>query len=288
MQVILASRLSPIINPYLKRNWWRMVLLIIIPSLPFPSSNLRATICPMPILVISDIHANVTALEAVLNEAPSHNAVWCLGDLVGYGPDPNECIELVRSIPDLLCLIGNHDQAALKRLPLSRFNREAGIVVAWTQQVLTNENKDFLRSLQDKHIQEQFTLVHGSPSQPVWEYILDPHTADRNFEVFQTDFCLIGHSHLPLIFQRSNEKDFPKLISVLWEEEMHLTPRMILNPGSVGQPRDKDPRASYAILDLDNSTWEMKRCSYDISQVQLRILQAGLPERQALRLMAGW
>jgi len=242
----------------------------------------------MPILVISDVHANITALEAVLADAPSHDAVWCLGDLVGYGPDPNECIDLVRSLPELLCLIGNHDHAAIDMLPLSRFNRDAGAVVAWTQEVLTSENKDFLRSLPINTTYEQFTLVHGSPSQPVWEYILDPHIADRNFDVFKTDFCLVGHSHLPLIFQRSNNLDFPKLISVQWEQEMRLTPRMILNPGSVGQPRDKDPRSSYALLDLDNCTWKMKRCTYDISQVQLRILQADLPERQALRLMAGW
>jgi diadenosine tetraphosphatase ApaH/serine/threonine PP2A family protein phosphatase len=242
----------------------------------------------MRVLVISDIHANLTALEAVLDAALPYDTVWCLGDFVGYGPDPNECIDLVRSLPDLLCLIGNHDQAALDMIPLSRFNRDAGEVAAWTQQILTEENKDYLRSLASKITLDQFTLAHGSPNQPVWEYILDVHSADRSFNAFNTDYCLVGHSHLPLIFYRPPESNFTAKKYIEWNQAMQLLPRMILNPGSVGQPRDRDPRASYAILDLQAITWEMKRVDYDIEQVQQRILDAGLPERQALRLMAGW
>ena len=255
---------------------------------PFPSSRLRATIYHMRVLVISDIHSNLTALEAVIDAAGPHDAVWCLGDLVGYGPDPNECVEQVRSFPELLCLIGNHDQAALDKIPLSRFNRDAGDVAAWTQQVLTEKSKNFLHSLPNKIIFDHFTLVHGSPDQPVWEYILDTHTADRSFDIFKTEYCLVGHTHLPLIFHRPSEETITVSLPVDWEEAMPLVERMILNPGSVGQPRDRDPRASYAILDLEANTWEMKRISYDISQVQSRIMEAGLPERQALRLMAGW
>jgi diadenosine tetraphosphatase ApaH/serine/threonine PP2A family protein phosphatase len=242
----------------------------------------------MRVLVISDIHANLTALEAVLDAAVPYDTVWCLGDLVGYGPDPNECIDVVRSLPDLLCLIGNHDQAALDMIPLSRFNRDAGEVAAWTQQILTEENKDYLRSLASKISLDQFTLAHGSPNQPVWEYILDAHSADRSFAAFNTDYCLVGHSHLPLIFYRPPESNFTAKKYVEWNQAMELLPRMILNPGSVGQPRDRDPRSSFAILDLESYTWEMKRVEYDISQVQQRIIDAGLPERQALRLIAGW
>lgn len=242
----------------------------------------------MRVLVISDIHANLTALEAVLDAAVPYDTVWCLGDLVGYGPDPNECIDLIRSLPDLLCLIGNHDQAALDMIPLSRFNRDAGEVAAWTQQILTEENKDYLRSLASKISLDQFTLAHGSPNQPVWEYILDAHSADRSFAAFNTDYCLVGHSHLPLIFYRPPESNFTAKKYVEWNQAMELLPRMILNPGSVGQPRDRDPRSSFAILDLESNTWEMKRVEYDISQVQQRIIDAGLPERQALRLIAGW
>lgn len=242
----------------------------------------------MRVLIISDIHANLSALEAVLASAGPYDAVWCLGDLVGYGPDPNDCIELVRSLPNLLCLIGNHDQAALGTIPLTRFTRDARETAAWTSQVLTPENAAFLRSLPAKITAGVFTLAHGSPRQPVWEYVLDQHSADRNFDFFDTDFCLVGHSHLPLVFRRSPDDPHASPVPLRWGETNPLSPRMIINPGSVGQPRDMDPRSAYAVLDTDTLTWEPRRVSYDVAQVQLRILRAGLPERQALRLIGGW
>ncbi len=242
----------------------------------------------MRVLVISDIHANITALDAVIDDSPPYDAVWCLGDLVGYGPDPNECIERVQRLPELLCLIGNHDKAAIGEIPLSRFNRDAGDVVAWTQRELKDENKSFLQTLPNKIQVEEFTLAHGSPNQPVWEYILDPTTADRNFDELEKDYALVGHSHLPLIFHRPFDDSFAMLRPILWGEIMALSPKMILNPGSVGQPRDGDPRASYAILDTEDMTWEMRRSVYNIKAVQSRILKAGLPERQSIRLDAGW
>lgn len=242
----------------------------------------------MRLLIISDIHANLTALEAVLEEARHYEAVWCLGDLVGYGPDPNECVERVRALSNLLCLIGNHDQAALGMIPIERFNQDAGAVASWTNRVLTEKNKAFLTSLPSKASYGNFTLAHGSPYKPVWEYILDPVTADRSFESFKTDYCLVGHSHLPLIFQRTSEDDFAYPTPVQWGESMQLSPRMILNPGSVGQPRDRDPRASFAYLNTEDEVWEMHRVEYNVGEVQVRILEAGLPERQALRLSDGW
>lgn len=246
----------------------------------------------MRVLVISDVHANLTALNAVLEDAgersPSYEAVWCLGDLVGYGPDPNECVEVVRSLPNLVSLIGNHDQAALGITPLTRFNHDARAAAAWTQDVLNPESIEFLEVLPTETRVDSFTLAHGSPRQPVWEYILDPRTADANFDEFETDYCLVGHSHLPLIFQRATADSFALSRSVPWNQVSSLTPRMILNPGSVGQPRDMDPRAAYAVLDLEAKSWEPRRAAYDISEVQLRMLKAGLPERQALRLVAGW
>jgi predicted phosphodiesterase len=248
----------------------------------------RDTIPPVRILVLSDIHANLTSLDAVLSDAGEVDAVWCLGDLVGYGPDPNEVIERVRGLPGLLCLIGNHDQAAMGIIPLSRFNHDAGAAAAWTMEALGPENLGYLRSLPSKITFEDFTLAHGSPRQPVWEYILDLQTAEVNFDSFTTDYCLIGHSHLPVIFQRQEADGRAKLAAVAWGEKMDLRPRMILNPGSVGQPRDMDPRAAYAMLDLAGKTWEPRRVDYDISQVQERMLRAGLPERQAIRLLAGW
>lgn len=242
----------------------------------------------MRILVLSDVHANLTALEAVIEDAGEFEAAWCLGDLVGYGPDPNECIARVRALPKLTCLVGNHDHAALGLIPLSRFNQDAQAAVAWTKQNLTPSNKEYLETLPSSISNGSFTLAHGSPREPIWEYILDTHIADRNFEAFETDFCLVGHSHLPLAFRRSNSKN--KVIPILIEpgKGISLEPRMILNPGSVGQPRDLDPRASYGLLDTEKLVWETHRVIYDVTDVQLRILQAGLPERQATRLVAGW
>lgn len=242
----------------------------------------------MRILVISDIHANLTALEAVIEDAGDFESAWCLGDLVGYGPDPNECIALVKELPDLTCLVGNHDHAALGLIPLSRFNHDAQAAVAWTKENLSPSNKAYLESLPASVTKDPFTLAHGSPREPIWEYVLDAHVADRSFESFETDFCLVGHSHLPLAFQRSNSSKYASPMLVKEGEILSLEPRMILNPGSVGQPRDLDPRASYGIIDTDELRWESHRVSYDVTDVQLRILQAGLPERQATRLVSGW
>lgn len=244
----------------------------------------------MNVLVISDVHANLTALEAVLEDADQvdFEAVWCLGDLVGYGPDPNECIETVHGLSNLVCLIGNHDQAALGKIPLERFNEDAREAADWTQRQLTEPNEAYLLSLPSRVSFDNYTLAHGSPRQPVWEYILDPHTAHMNFEAFETDYCLVGHSHLPLVFYRSLNNGDTEIRTVPRQEALQMEPRMILNPGSVGQPRDMDPRAAYAFLDTESCSWLPKRVEYDITQVQRRMIEAGLPERQALRLMSGW
>ena len=241
----------------------------------------------MRVLVVSDIHANLTALEAVLQDAGPFDCVWCLGDLVGYGPDPNEVIERIRSLPGLLCLIGNHDQAALGIIPLSRFNSDAGAAAAWTMEHLLPENTAYLRSLPSRISFEDFTLAHGSPRQPVWEYILDAKTADGNFDSFSTNYCLIGHSHLPLIFHRPRGDSRAALVAVSWEQPLELDPRMILNPGSVGQPRDGDPRAAFAMFDDGRSRVVLRRVAYPLGPAQEAILAAGLPRHLAARLAVG-
>jgi predicted phosphodiesterase len=242
----------------------------------------------MRILILSDIHANLEALEAVLADSGPVDSVWCLGDLVGYGPNPNEVIDRVRDLPGFLSLIGNHDQAALGIIPLSRFNQDAGAAAAWTMEQLRTDNAAYLRALPSRITFEDFTLAHGSPRQPVWEYILDLQSAAGNFDSFTTSYCLIGHSHLPLIFHQPRSNGTAASVSVPWDSPLELEPRMILNPGSVGQPRDMDPRAAYAILDNQAGTWSARRVAYDAEKTRQKMLEVGLPERQASRLLAGW
>jgi predicted phosphodiesterase len=147
------------------------------------------------ILVISDIHANLSALQTVLQKAGEVDETWCLGDLIGYGPEPNECIEAITSLSNMKCLLGNHDAAATGQIDLSTFNREAGISSLWTRQQLSQESMAFLKSLPDKlAVSKDVTLVHGSPRNPVWEYLLDIFSATENFSFFETQICLVGHT----------------------------------------------------------------------------------------------
>ncbi len=242
----------------------------------------------MHILVLSDIHANLTAFEAVLVDAGEIDAVWCLGDLVGYGPDPNECITRIQELPGLVCLLGNHDAAALGQIDVDTFNVEARQAIKWTQDVLTASSKDFLEHLPEHEVVDLVTLVHGSPRQPVWEYLLDTRTATLNFGYFETPYCFVGHTHLPVLYYLPDESRVAKLIVPESHMELTMASRSILNPGSVGQPRDRDPQASYAMYDTDQNKWEYKRVAYDIPAVQARMSAAGLPERHIQRLTAGW
>lgn len=242
----------------------------------------------MQILIISDIHANLTALEAVLSAAGEIDGAWCLGDLVGYGPDPNECIERIRELPNLVCLIGNHDAAALNQIDTEAFNPEARQTIVWTQNVLTTESQEFLKSLPEKQQIDQVTLAHGSPRQPVWEYLLDTYTATRNFNHFDSDFCFVGHTHLPFMFHMEDNHRGAQLTIPTPNEKIELSPRSILNAGSVGQPRDRDSRAAFAIFDSEQRTWDYRRVTYEIASVQKRMQNAGLPSRHIQRLSSGW
>jgi predicted phosphodiesterase len=242
----------------------------------------------MRALIISDIHANRTALEAVLNSVREVDQVWCLGDIVGYGPDPNECIDLLRNLPNLVCVLGNHDAAVCNQIPHEVFNLEARNAIYWTHTTLLETNLQWLCRLPDKVEVEGFTLVHGSPRNPVWEYLLDPNIASVNFNYFNTDSCFVGHTHLPIIYKMVDSKHPAQWTIPHPNQSVALTGRQIINPGSVGQPRDRDPRASFGILDIGSRTWMPLRASYDIQEVQERILSASLPERHAVRLLEGW
>ena len=241
----------------------------------------------MPILVISDIHANLNALESVLQDAGTVDQVFCLGDLVGYGPDPNECVQLIRSLPNLVCLMGNHDAAILGLIDSSAFNSDARASLLWLDTVLSEENRQYLGQLDEMWSDTCVTLAHGSPRNPIWEYVLDSRTARGNFNYFSTPHCLIGHSHLPVLYFIDPEDNSLHLDIPADRQPVQLPPRALLNPGSVGQPRDHDPRASYALLDIEQNTWEIRRTPYDIAAVQQRIQKAGLPLRHALRLAEG-
>ncbi|HSM23916.1 MAG TPA: metallophosphoesterase family protein [Anaerolineaceae bacterium] len=242
----------------------------------------------MRILIISDIHSNLEAIQAVVNNTGEVDAVWCLGDLVGYGPDPDECIDLIKSLPNLSCIRGNHDAAILGEMDVRLFNQEARSTIDWQLSHLSTENIEFLKKLPDRLSISDCYLVHGSPRYPIWEYILDPFVARVNFDFFNEDYCFVGHSHQPLMchWNPINEK-------INWNDQLNgqvnnLKPRTIINPGSVGQPRDNDPRASYGIFDDETKKWTLYRIDYPFQITQQKITENNLPEKNARRLAGGW
>ena len=243
----------------------------------------------MRTLIISDVHSNLTALQTVLEDAKPFNQVWCLGDVIGYGPDPNQCVERIQNLPLLKCVKGNHDAAIIGDINIRAFNYEARASLEWLDNVITPENRRWLGSLEERLVLDDITMVHGSPNSPVWEYIMDVHTARENMNAFDTRVCLVGHTHLPVLFSQEGEQlKSTKRIPLALDEPMALDHKSILNPGSVGQPRDHDPRASYVIYDDEKNHWTHHRVSYDLEKVQKRIRAAGLPDQHAQRLSKGW
>jgi len=242
----------------------------------------------MKILLISDIHSNIVALEAVLKDAGNVDAVWCLGDLVGYGPEPDACVDRIRALPNLLCIMGNHDAAVSGLRNIDRFNDEAEKAILVTRSIISPSSVEYLQNLPETLETETALLAHGSPRNPIWEYILDSLTAKMAFAYSKLDYIFVGHTHIPVGFfhDKKNDKMTKKLFKD--KEKLHLHDQMILNPGSVGQPRDHDPRASYGIYDLEANTWQIHRVAYDIKSVQERIVKVGMPEKHATRLSDGW
>ena len=241
--------------------------------------------------LLADIHSNLAAFEAVLADIKAKGemtAIWCLGDIVGYGPDPVECIQLLRQQPNA-CISGNHDRAAIGRLDTSDFNPAAGAAVRWTEQQLGKEEIEYLGSLPLSLQKDNFTLVHGSPREPVWEYLVSSKDARDNLPHFQTSHCFVGHSHVPFVFEctqgdchlRKMSEDSSLDLSEMGEC------RLIINPGGVGQPRDGDPRASYIIYDSQAETICHYRVEYDIQATQRKMLRYRLPESLSRRLSYG-
>jgi diadenosine tetraphosphatase ApaH/serine/threonine PP2A family protein phosphatase len=242
----------------------------------------------MRLLVISDIHANLIAFEAVLEAADGlWDQIWCLGDLIGYGPRPNECVTLLRE-HDHISLSGNHDWAALEKLDIDDFNEDARAAVRWTRSELTPETRNYLLELPAKRVIDDFTLAHASPRRPIWEYVLDFDTAAANFSHFDTPYCLIGHSHVQLLVSETEPGKISSMAVKNDQPFLLQDARYMINPGSVGQPRDGDPRAAYAILDTDTMAWEFHRAAYAIEETQQQMRDANLPEPLIERLSYGW
>jgi len=239
--------------------------------------------------IIADIHANLAAFTAVLDDIKRRGGVeemWCLGDVVGYGPDPQQCIELLRQ-HNHVCVAGNHDWAAIGKISTSDFNPEAAAACHWTAQQLSPGDIEYLGSLPLVTQKDDFTLAHGSPREPIWEYLLSTSSAKENFAYFQSQFCLVGHSHVPLVFEY-NEAEACSLSEFPADTEVTLAKnRLIINPGGVGQPRDGDPRASYAVYDSETRTVNHYRIPYDIEATQVRMMEYRLPMRLVTRLSYG-
>jgi len=246
----------------------------------------------MRCLVISDIHANLPALQAVFadvkTQAQPYDIVWCLGDVVGYGAEPNECIDLLRTVPHI-CLAGNHDWAVIGKLDLRTFHEQAAYVVEWTQENITSQNMSYLRSRPDMLPQDDYLLVHASPREPIWEYITDINVAEENFDTTTTPFCLVGHTHVPVVFVEDGRTSnvHVSLPSMNVPIVLKRDSRYIINPGSVGQPRDGDPRAAYAILDTTTATWTPYRVEYPIKATQKKMKSFHFPSRLVERLAYG-
>ena len=242
----------------------------------------------MRALIVSDVHSNLEALQAVLRDAEQRGGfdeVWSLGDLVGYGPDPGPCVDLLRQ-HDGVAVAGNHDLAAVGKLGTEAFNDYAAAAVHWTAGQLDEEHKSYLRGLPLRAEVDDFTLAHGSPRDPVWEYVVTPSTAAANFRHFQTGRCLVGHSHIPFVCRQRDDtavfEPFPL------DEAVSLdSGRVILNPGGLGQPRDRDPRTTYAVYDSGTGSAYHHRVEYDIPKTQQKIVERGLPLFLAVRLASG-
>jgi diadenosine tetraphosphatase ApaH/serine/threonine PP2A family protein phosphatase len=243
--------------------------------------------------IVTDIHANLAAFETVLAQLKAQKAterLWCLGDVVGYGPFPNECLDLLREY-EHICLPGNHDWGAIGRADPNLFNSDARFVLEWTAERLTPDNRAYLEALPEiVHMPDvPFTLVHASPRDHIWEYLLEPQEAAECFPFFETSYCLVGHTHVPAVFRQSPEDGTVKMILPEPNEMVRLSsPRLILNPGSVGQPRDHDPRAHYAIYDTDEHTLQFCRVDYPIAVTQGAMQALDFPRRLIARLDYGF
>ncbi|MDQ3066981.1 MAG: metallophosphatase family protein [Actinomycetota bacterium] len=240
----------------------------------------------MRVAVLSDVHANVHALAAVLVEidAGGFDAIWFLGDLVGYGPRPNECAALLQQRA-AICLAGNHDLVVLGKISSAAFAGEAGAAATWTQSVLDDSARTFLETLAPKAAADGAELFHGSPRDPVWDYVLTEEAAADSFGLTYAPLVLVGHSHVALELSNGLELRGGKAPAGTQVELGAV--RRLLNPGSVGQPRDGDPRAAWLEVDKTAGRATFRRTEYPVERTQTEMREVGLPEVLAARLAHG-
>lgn len=239
----------------------------------------------MRIVVLSDIHSNLVALDAVLAQAGAIDGVWHLGDIVGYGPDPDGVVGRLAEVK-AVGVSGNHDAAALGGDEIEHFNPEARAAMEWTRRAISEATRAWLAALPEQRTNGEMTLVHGSPRDPTWEYLTSASIARGSFAALTTTHGLNGHTHIPAAF--TLEADRIDLLRPRDGESLSFAgTRTLLNPGSVGQPRDGDPAASYLILDPEREVATWHRVAYDIGAVQSAMHDVGLPHRLATRLANG-
>ena len=241
----------------------------------------------MRVAVISDIHGNLHALEAALAavDAERPDTIWCLGDLVGYGPRPNRCCRVVRERA-AVCLAGNHDLGVLGELDLGEFSPDAAASARWTRDVLSEDARTYLAGLEPTGTAEGVELYHASPRDPVWDYVLSAEAAVASLELTQAPMVLVGHSHVPLAIVLEENVLSGGLAAGGAEAELGRG-RWLLNPGSIGQPRDGDPRAAFLLLDFDARRATFHRVPYPVERTQAEIRERGLPDTLAERLAHG-
>ncbi|MCA1587886.1 MAG: metallophosphatase family protein [Chloroflexi bacterium] len=243
----------------------------------------------MRIAVLSDIHSNLPALEAVRADLPQVDEVWVLGDIVGYGPQPNEVISALQQL-GARSVLGNHDGAAIETVDAAYFNPDARAAIVWTRDVIDANARAYIATLPEMRRDGQVTAVHGSPRDPIWEYITSPGVAAANFHAFETRLCLFGHTHLPVVY-REIDGAVETVAGVAGPAVELNGGRSLVNPGSVGQPRDGIPDAAYAILELGDGdardSIEFRRVPYEVGRTQQLMRERELPTRLVERLSYG-
>ncbi len=246
----------------------------------------------MRTLILSDVHSNLAALEAVVRNTEAGGpigAVWCLGDTVGYGPQPRECIERLQSM-GAVWVAGNHERAATGAISTDDFNPDAAVAAIWTAAQLSEPQLQALDALPEVVTEADFTLVHGTLRDPIWEYLYSEEAALAHLSLQETAFGLVGHTHVPAVaYQHPDWTQGCEMYRIGHGETVPLSERgkMVLNPGSVGQPRDHDPRAAYAVYDTDGGEILFTRVEYPITETQRLMADAGLPRWLIERLSQG-